>query len=634
MPTPRAPRPALRDYLAQPHAETRARVLALLEEDVFQVPVEIDRPGHRAQVLAAVQRLAEEGLGQVAFPEEHGGEGSPARSIAVFETLAFGDTSILVKYGVQFGLWGGSVYQLGTAEHHARLLPGIGSLEIPGCYAMTEMGHGSNVRELETVAAYDADAGEFVVTTPHEGAGKEWIGNAALHGEMATVFAQLRVAGEDHGVHALVVPLRDDAGTPLPGIRIQDNGPKAGLNGVDNGRIWFDGVRVPRENLLDRFASVTPEGEYRSPIDSPGRRFFTMLGTLVAGRISIAAASVSAAKTGLTIAVRYSDRRRQFGPEGEPEVPILDFQVHQRLLLPRVATTYALHFAVRGLVEEYGRALEGQRESGALPGDEMREVEARAAGLKAYASWHALDTLQAAREAMGGRGFHAENRLGRLRSDTDIFATFEGANTVLLQLVAKSLLTQFREEMGDLKLMGWVKWAAERASTRMSELNPVATRRTDPDHLRDPDFHRAAFQYREERLLESAARRLRSRLQDGVEPFQAFNECQDHLESLGMAHTERVLLESFQDAVTRAPSPGVSERLGELCQLFALERLEADRGWFLEAGYMDPPKSRAVRREVDALCRELREGAVEIVDAWGIPDQILQARDGGRDEHS
>jgi alkylation response protein AidB-like acyl-CoA dehydrogenase len=341
-------------------------VLELLQTPAFQIPLEIERAEHRARVLEALKVLAAEGLGSLAYPEAYGGEGAPGRAIAVFETLAFGDSSILIKFGVQFGLWGGSVYQLGTEKHHERWLRDIGTLELPGCYAMTEIGHGSNVRGLETVARWDEGEGAFVLHTPHEGAGKEWIGNAALHGRMATVFTQLRVGGEDHGVHALVVPIRDEDGALLPGIRIEDNGPKVGLNGIDNGRIWFDEVRVPRENLLDRFASVTEDGRYESPIDSAGRRFFTMLGTLVAGRISIAAASVSAGKVGLAVAVRYSEERRQFGPDDGPEVPILDYTSHQRRLLPRVAETYALHFAVRDLAERYAAVVKGR--AGDRPG--------------------------------------------------------------------------------------------------------------------------------------------------------------------------------------------------------------------------------------------------------------------------
>lgn len=618
---------SLAAYVGGPHSDLRQRVLDLLATEPFRIPVEIDRAEHRARVLTALKTLASEGLGRLSYPAACGGEDAPERAIAVFETLAFGDTSILVKFGVQFGLWGGSVLQLGTEKHHRRWLCEIGTLELPGCYAMTEIGHGSNVRELETTATWDGETGAFVLHTPHEGAGKEWIGNAALHGRMATVFAQLSVNGERHGVHALVVPIRDEDGTPLPGIRIEDNGPKVGLNGVDNGRIWFDHVRVPREHLLDRFATVTEDGRYESPIESSGRRFFTMLGTLVAGRISIAAASVSAAKVGLTVGVRYSDRRRQFGPEDGAEVFVLDYASHQRRLLPRVAATYAYHFAVRGLVDRYAEVLRARSAGGDEAEEALREVEARAAGLKALASWHAADAIQEAREAMGGRGYHAANRLGRLRADTDVFSTFEGANPVLLQLVAKSLLTQFREEMGDLHFIDALRYVAERAGTTVRERNPVATRRTDVDHLRDPEYHRAAFRYREERLLESAARRLKAFIDDGMEPFEAFNRCQDHLETLAVAHGERLALEAFLKGVEDAPSGEVSEILADLARLYALERMQEDRAWFLEAGYLEPAKSRAIRAEVGALCRTLRPAALTLVDGWGIPDTVLDAPD-------
>ena len=266
--------------------------------------------------------------------------------IVAFETLAYHDLSLVIIYGVQFGLFGGSIQQLGTPKHHQQYLPRVGTTALPGCFAMSELGHGSNVRELLTTATYDAEIEGFIVHTPSDFARKEWIGNAARHGRLATVFAQLVIGEQSYGVHAFLVPLRDEEGNMLPDIRIEDCGEKMGLNGVDNGRIWFDQVWIPRENLLDRFATVHPDGTYESPIPSSSKRFFTMLGTLVGGRISVAAAGLSAAKSGLTIAIRYGNRRRQFGPKDEPETPILDYRTHQRRLFPPLANAYALTFAL------------------------------------------------------------------------------------------------------------------------------------------------------------------------------------------------------------------------------------------------------------------------------------------------
>ncbi len=587
----------LRGLLDQDHRALRDELLNEMGREPLRIPPGLSMDEHRTRTLAALRHLAARGYGAIAHPEAYGGRGDPSASVAVFETLGYGDLSLMVKYGVQFGLFGGSVLQLGTGAHHERYLRRIASLELPGCYAMTETGHGSNVRELETTATYDAESDELVVHTPHPDAGKDWIGNAARDGRIATVFARLHVGGEDHGVHALLVPLRDDDGRPLRGVRIEDRGLKEGLNGVDNGRIWFDAVRVPRTNLLDRFGAIDEAGRYHSPIPSSGKRFFTMLGTLVMGRISIAAASVSAAKVGLTIAVRHGGRRRQFGPEGEQEVPLLDHRMIQRALMPALATTYGLHLAVRDLVRHVPSASD----------EEGAELEVRAAALKAYASDRCVATLQACREACGGVGYLAANRFGALKADTDVFTTFEGANAVLLQLVAKGLLLRFRHDMGDLRLWGMVRYLADRAGETLVSLNPLVTRRTDEEHLRDPDFQHGALLYREERLLRSVAQRLKRRLDEGLDSFRAIDACQDHLVALARAHAERIVFEALEDGVARAPTPGLSEMLRTLTSLHGLSRIEAHRGWYLEAGYLEPAKSRAIRHQVNALCSDVRD---------------------------
>ncbi len=603
-------------YLDGSFGERRRRALELLHHPDLRIPRGLPPDQYRERVLDAVQRLADEGFGRMALPKEYGGEDDLPGSIVTFETLALGDLSVLVKFGVQFGLFGGSILQLGTERHHRRYLEPMADLKLAGCFAMTERNHGSNVRDVETVARYLPESREFEVSTPYPGARKDWLGNAAVHGRMATVFAQLEVDGEEHGVHALLVPIRDEEGRPLEGVEIEDCGDKVGLQGVDNGRLTFRDVRIPRENLLNRFADVTPDGRYESPIASDGKRFFTMLGTLVAGRISIAAASVSTAKSALAIAVRYSDRRRQFGPSGQPQVPILDYLTQQRDLLPRVAANYGLHFAVRELIRDYGEARESE---------ERGRVEVMAAGLKAYASRHAQETIQVCREACGGRGYLAENRFGELRNDTDVFTTFEGANVVLYQLVARGLLTRFRDEMGDLRFWGTLRFLADRAGSEVIRRNPVRSRRTAEEHLRDPEVMRDTFHFREERLLQTAARRLKRRIDDGMDSFDAMNECQTHLVTLARAHVERKILESFQRAVGEAPDPALESELRRLADLWGLWRLEADRAWFLESGYMEGTRSKAIRDLVDELCREIRPQAVPLVDGFGIPDSILAA---------
>src|ERR1700693_2331841 len=145
------------------YAELRDQVRELLRRPEFTAAVTLPTAEYREQVLDWARSLAGEGLTALGFPREFGGLGDPGANVASFETLAFGDLSLLVKVGVQFGLWGGAVQQLGTRGHHERYLSATATLELPGCFAMTETGHGSNVQQLETTATYDPGTQKFVI---------------------------------------------------------------------------------------------------------------------------------------------------------------------------------------------------------------------------------------------------------------------------------------------------------------------------------------------------------------------------------------------------------------------------------------------------------------------------------------
>ena len=311
---------------------------------------------------------------------------------------------------------------------------------------MTEADHGSNVQALETTATYDRDAGEFVINTPADGATRSTSVTRPAMDTSRRCSRSSIVAGECHGVHVLVVPIRDADGKLCDGVRIEDCGEKMGLNGVDNGELWFDDVRVPRDALLNRYGEVRADGSYYSAIENPNRRFFTMIGSLVQGRVCISGASISAAKSALTIAVRHGLRRKQFGPPEGDEIPILDYRPHQRRLIPLLAKTYALHLAQDELREKFHAVFSAPEP----PERERRQLETLAAGLKATASWHATETIQTCRECCGGAGYMSVNRFASLKADTDIFTTFEGDNTVLMMLVAKAILTDFKDHFAEL----------------------------------------------------------------------------------------------------------------------------------------------------------------------------------------
>lgn len=623
----------LLDVLDGRWVELRRRARVELPADVMLAPPGLTIEEHRTRTTESLLKIAEMGYGRVGFPAEYGGELDYAASCVLFEMQAYGDLSLLVKTGVQFGLFGGAVARLGTGRHHAAYLEDIMTGRLLGSFAMTEVGHGSNVQALETTATYDERTHELVIDTPTSDAVKTFIGDAARDARMAVVFAQLVTGEGKHGVHAVLVPVRDEGGKPLPGVTIGDNGPKGGLPGVDNGTFSFDQVRVPKANLLNAFGDIDDDGRYVSDIDNEGRRFFTMLGTLVRGRVCVGGGAGAAAKKALAIALRYGGTRRQFAAaQGQDEIVVLDYLAHQRKLLPRLAKSIALSFAQNAVTERL-RELHGRPADGDRDVEGQRELETRVAGLKAVTTWHALDTIQACREACGGAGYMAENQLTQLRADVDVFTTFEGDNTVLLQLAAKGLLTDYQAMWGDLDVPGMVGRIAGQVGERIVErtagragiqrLVDVATGRDDESATDSLAWAASMFEQRADHTLETLANRLRKATEDNA--FELFNNAQDHVLLAARSHIDRCVLDAAAQVLDSMPEGAARGLLERVLILYALSSIEQDKAWFIEHGRLSTGRSRAVTASVNELCQELRPQVATLVEALGIPEELITA---------
>ena len=633
--------PALEQLLLGRWAEQRRLVRRLCGEPRLQRIEGQSMAEHRARVLEQLKILVEEGVVQTAFPAAVGGRDDHGGSVAGFEELLVGDPSLQIKSGVQWGLFASAVMHLGTEEHHRRLLPDILSLEVPGAFAMTETGHGSDVASIATTATYDPQTQEFVIHTPFRAAWKDYLGNAALHGVAAVVFAQLVTKGVNHGVHAFYVPLRDTTaqvaeGEPypfLPGVTGEDDGLKGGLNGIDNGRLCFDHVRVPRENLLNRYGDVAPDGTYSSPIASPGRRFFTMLGTLVQGRVSLDGSATNAAKMALAIAVTYGNQRRQFTSVSDTEETVLlDYRRHQRRLIPLIAETYAAAFAHERLLRKFHDVFSGVADDDA----HRQELETLAAALKPLSTWHALKTLQECREACGGQGFLAENRIVGLRQDLDVYVTFEGDNTVLLQLVAKRLLSERAAELRDIDTAGVIRYVAEKAADAARYRSGIARAaqavadvgdaRRAAHQLRETDLQRELLTDRVETMVAELVEALRPAAKAPREVAATlFNDHQHELIEAARAYGELVQWEAFTAALDEITDPGTRDVLTRLRDLFGLSLLERHLAWYLVNGRLSANRARTVSSYIDRLVARLRPHAQDLVDAFGYGPEHLRA---------
>ncbi|WP_427169641.1 acyl-CoA dehydrogenase [Arthrobacter sp. 92] len=589
---------------------------------------------HRRRTFGQLKYLVEHNAVHRAFPSALGGSDDHGGNIAGFEELVTADPSLQIKAGVQWGLFGSAVMHLGTAEHHTKWLPGIMNLDIPGCFAMTETGHGSDVASIATTATFDPSTQEFVINTPFRAAWKDYIGNAAIDGIAAVVFAQLVTSGVNHGVHAFYMNLRDPRTKEfLPGIGGEDDGVKGGLNGIDNGRLHFSNVRIPRTNLLNRYGDVDANGVYTSPIASPGRRFFTMLGTLVQGRVSLDGAAVAASKLALKTAIHYASERRQFNASSHTdEEVLLDYQRHQRRLFTRLATTYAAGFAHEQLLQKFDDVF-----SGAHSTDEDRQdLETLAAALKPLSTWHALDTLQECREACGGAGFLIENRFASLRADLDVYVTFEGDNTVLLQLVAKRLLADYAREFRNVDvgvLARYVVTQAAGAAVHRTGLRQVAQFVADTGSvqkaaiaLRDEESQRTLLTDRVQTMVAEAGAALKGA--NKMPQHQAaavFNQHQDDLIEAAQAHAELLQWEAFTEALREVGDPGTLRVLTWLRDLFGLSLIEKSLSWYLMNGRLSMQRGRTVGDYINRLLVKIRPHALDLVDAFGYGPEHLRA---------
>lgn len=532
---------------------------------------------------------------------------SEMRKLALLEVIEIFDHSLAIKIGVHFFLWGGAVTFFGTKRHHDKWLKATEDYIVKGCFAMTELGHGSNVRGIETVTTYDSATGEFVINTPCESAQKYWIGGAANHATHTIVFSQLNIEGKNEGVHAFIAQIRDENGNVCPNIRIADCGHKIGLNGVDNGRIWFDSVRIPRENILNSVADVSPDGKYLSAIKDPDQRFGAFMAPLTSGRVTIAASAVYSAKISLAIAIRYSLTRRAFSiaPNG-PEVLLLDYPSHQRRLLPLLAKTYAMSFAANYLKLLYVKRTPQL----------IKTLHVVSSGFKAILTWHNMRTLQECREACGGQGLKTENRIGQLKGEYDVQSTFEGDNNVLMQQVSKALLAEYiaaKKRNKPFKELGL---------EHMNQPSPQIPSQLMVSTLRSQQFQHDILCLRERDLLNRFAAQVSIHQTQGKSKESAFIRSYQLAEDLGRAFADRAIFQIFAEAENNVTDTSLKNVLSLVRSLYAMVILDEDAA-FLRYGYLSIENAAVVREQVAKLCSEIRPHALALVNSLGIPDAFL-----------
>ncbi|KAI9199240.1 acyl-CoA dehydrogenase/oxidase C-terminal [Polychytrium aggregatum] len=538
--------------------------------------------------------------------------------------LSLVDPGTWTRIGVHYGLFFGALQGQATPEQFAFWVQkGAVALNgLIGCYAMTELGHGSNVAGLETTATYDEASDEFVIHTPTLTATKWWIGGAAQSATHSCVYAQLIVKGKCYGVKTFIVPLRDPKTFALrPGVVIGDIGAKMGRHGTDNGWIQFTHVRIPRSYMLMRHAKVSRAGVVTEP---PLAQL--AYGALIQGRVTMVVDSGNISKKALTIALRYAAIRRQFGAKaGEPETKLLDYIIHQHRLLPLLAQAFAMHFTgveVYGIYEKLNNAMQTLK-----PGDknlqtileQLKEVHGTSAGLKAFCTWNALATIEQCRQACGGHGYSSYTGLASLYSDFAVQCTWEGDNTILTLQAGRYLIGCYRDAKKGKIQHGGVAYL-----NNLTQVLSARCQATQPDEIQDLETIGNAYNLVSANLVKKAGDEFESLRAKGLKEDEAYEECSHSRLAAAKMHSYGYLFHRFKDGINKAPA-SLKPILLTLCRLYGLYNIQENAGAFLQYQYFSGQQLDWVKGKVSELCKIVRNDAIALCDSFNFSDYVINS---------
>uniref|UniRef100_A0A8C6LR41 Acyl-coenzyme A oxidase n=1 Tax=Nothobranchius furzeri TaxID=105023 RepID=A0A8C6LR41_NOTFU len=507
-----------------------------------------------------------------------------------------------------------------TPEQMERFFMLTWNLDIIGTYAQTEMGHGTHLRGLETTATFDPATQEFVLNSPTVSSIKWWPGGLGKSSNHAIVIAQLYSLGNCHGLHAFIVPIRDmSTHQPLPGIVVGDIGPKFGFSEVDNGFLKLENVRIPRENMLMKYAKVEADGSYVKPPSSK-----LTYGTMVFVRSIIVGESARALAKSTTIAIRYSAVRHQSEIRpGEPEPQILDYQTQQYKLFPLLATAYAFSFVGQYMSKIYHR-ISGDINDGDF--SELPELHALSAGLKAFTTWVANSGIEVCRMSCGGHGYSRSSALPDIYVAFTPTCTYEGENTVMMLQTARYLVKSYRQAKEGQQLSGIVSYLNESQNRR---LQPQAVAAQPPVvDVNDLSSLVEVYKQRAAILVEMAAKSIHQELQRGKSQEDAWNGSAIELVRASDAHCHYVVVKVFSEKLGEVGDTAIHSVLSTLALLYAMHGIAENSGDFLlvsKSFKMKTCQKHVISVRIKELLSQLRPNAVALVDAFDIHDKKLNS---------
>ena len=573
---------------------TRHSLKNILKDPIFKPKYNVSLEKDRDLAYSRLSKICNSNIVSVSDFKNN-----PKNIFTTHEILGMCDGSLATKFTVQYNLFGGTVYKIGT-DSHKKLQKKIDNLDIVGCFGLTELGYGNNAVEMETTAHYDEKTNEFIINTPSIKSQKYWITNGAVHAHMCVVFAQLIMPdGTKEGLHGFLVPIRDSNLNILPNVKIWDMGYKIGLNGIDNASIWFDKVRIPYNNLLNSSSNIINNNFQSTIVDNSIRkrkRFNVLADQLLSGRICIACMNLGATKMVLDTAIKYSHNRKTVDNNGYSTTPIIDYQLQKTYIAPYIAYTYAYNIFLNYVQDRYSNQTDS----------DYKDVLILACISKPLITWNAERTASICRERCGGQGFLAANRFGEAIFGSHAGITAEGDNRVILQKVTKELLS-----MVDKKDVLYEQTIGKFVKNISNNKN-----------LTKNNYYHSLLKKKESIVLSNLAKKM-SQL-DSKDLFEVWmNEESNLVQEVALSYGSRIVSEIFLKNISENKELEII--LSEIYQLYCINEILNSIGFYFSNNLISNSTYNKMLNKQKKLNYNIGSQSLKLIESFDIPNWMNYA---------
>ena len=524
-------------------------------------------------------------------------------------------SNLHTKGGVGFLMALHTIKCLGTQEQVDNWATKIANKEWYGCYVQTELGHGSDVQNLKTVAVYDHKTQDFTIHTPDVDAIKWWPGDLGMSATHAILMTKIVSNGKNQGIFPLFIQIRDlETHRALDGLELGDIGPKLGYASKDNGFMRFNHFKVPKSALLGKFYQIDNEGNIKI-IGNPKIIYSSMLES----RTGLLEVHMMGMFKALQTVGRYSCLRKQFTDTEGNEIPIIEYQMQKEKILKHLSRGYAMVFAKQKLAKFLTKNSEAVKK---YDFSYLQEAHVNLCGYKAYFTWSGINCYAEMIQAAGGHGFSYYSGLPEILTELFPDTILEGENTLLCLQVARHLLKtmSFLEAESLDKIKGSTQYFKKFQSLMDMKLPEEKVDLCKHDVLLSALARVCCY------FVKETAVSMMTHLGNGLDPKEAWNTKMGmKLLNIGKLHTVHTIgYESISQVATLSDKT-IRDTINDVLLYFIIEIIEEYFALFLQSSTLNQDQIAVLREKREELTEMLSPHLLKLCEGFQYTDHFLHS---------